>query len=355
MTYTFTHILAFFMFYAFAGWCTEVIYKTTQTGKFVNRGFLNGPLCPIYGVGVIIVILCLTPLQDNLLLLYIGSFLLTSALEFVTGFVLEKVFHQKWWDYTEDPFNIMGYVCLGFSLIWGLACVFVMKIVQPIVLDVIAKIPHTVQTVIFIVFYGLMAADLIITVAALAKVKKQMRLANDLDHMLNRIAEAVGTRLSSGTIKGMNEFAEIKEKAGEKAEETKEQLAEAKEQFSEARARYAEKADAKLEKYSERAEERKEKYSALTAANKEKLAELRSSINIKSFEARYREMVEATRAKFGENSTGTERLSAVHRRLQKAYPNLKFENIENNAMSGKLEALKEKLETLTENIGNAKL
>ena len=76
-----------FFIYAFLGWCTEVSYAALNTGKFVNRGFLNGPVCPIYGFGVVIVLACLTPLKGNFVLLFLGSVVLTSALEWITGFL----------------------------------------------------------------------------------------------------------------------------------------------------------------------------------------------------------------------------------------------------------------------------
>lgn len=95
-----------FFVYAFLGWCTEVGYAALRTGRFVNRGFLNGPVCPIYGFGVIIVLWVLEPLAEHILLLFLGSVVLTSALEWVTGLVLEKLFHQRWWDYSDEPFNV---------------------------------------------------------------------------------------------------------------------------------------------------------------------------------------------------------------------------------------------------------
>lgn len=319
--YSFSHILAFFMFYAVVGWCTEVIYKTTCTGKFVNRGFLNGPLCPIYGVGATIVILCLTPIQDNLIILYIGSVVLTSALEFVTGLVLEKIFHQKWWDYTEDKFNIMGYVCLRFSLLWGIGCVMVMKVIQPMVLLVYNKTPNTLRNIIFIVFYSLMVADMAITVAALAKVGMQLKLANDLDSMLNKIAEAVGTRLTRGTIKGMEEFEEGKEKFAEFQSEAKE----------------------RTEQWQAENKERFEKWQVDTKKYMD------------SLESKYNSFMDKAKEKYGEAFSGTERLSFVHKRLEKAYPSLDFSRFTKTSMSGKMTGIKEKLEELTENMGNMKM
>lgn len=106
----------YFVIYAFLGWCTEVAYKAVTVGQFVNRGFLNGPVCPIYGFGMVFVIWALTPVTDNAFLLFVGGFVITTLLEGVTGFVLEKLFHAKWWDYSSEPFNIGGYVCLKFSI-----------------------------------------------------------------------------------------------------------------------------------------------------------------------------------------------------------------------------------------------
>ena len=98
MPATIYEVLWIFIIYAFIGWCVEVSYAALDRGIFVNRGFLNGPYCPVYGIGVLIVIIVLTPLKNNLLLLYFGSLLLTTILEFLTGLILEKVFHNKWWD-----------------------------------------------------------------------------------------------------------------------------------------------------------------------------------------------------------------------------------------------------------------
>ena len=124
-------ILAFFLIYSCLGWCLEVIYAAVSTGQLVNRGFLNGPVCPIYGFGMIIVLFTLSPLADNLLLLYIGGVILPSVLELAGGWALYKLYHTRWWDYSDFPFNIGGYICLEFSLLWGVGTVVVMKPFTP--------------------------------------------------------------------------------------------------------------------------------------------------------------------------------------------------------------------------------
>ncbi len=97
----------------------------------MNRGFLNGPVCPIYGFGMIIVLFTLTPLVDNLLLLYIRRRHPAQCLELVGGWALYKLYHTRWWDYSDFPFNIGGYICLEFSLLWGVGTVVVMKARSP--------------------------------------------------------------------------------------------------------------------------------------------------------------------------------------------------------------------------------
>lgn len=88
----FYNLLFYFAIYSFAGWCGEVVFATIRHGKFVNRGMLHGAYCPIYGFGLITVIVCLTPIKDSWLLLFVGSAVLTTVLEFITGFVLDKLF-----------------------------------------------------------------------------------------------------------------------------------------------------------------------------------------------------------------------------------------------------------------------
>jgi uncharacterized membrane protein len=89
--------LWYFFANAFLGWCAEVVFAALKNGRFVNRGFLNGPVCPIYGFGLVAVLWGLEPIRNNLLLLYLGSVVLTTVLELATGYLMEKLFHQRWW------------------------------------------------------------------------------------------------------------------------------------------------------------------------------------------------------------------------------------------------------------------
>lgn len=195
MPQNFYELLWIFIIYAFIGWCAEVGYAALNTGKFVNRGFLNGPYCPIYGCGVVIVVAALTPLKKNLIILFIGSFFLTSILEFITGFLLEKVFHNKWWDYSNLPFNIKGYVCLKFSIYWGLACTFIMDIVHPIIYKFITIIPHILGIILISIFMGVFVVDVIITVATILKFNQRLKAMDEIAKRIHNISDEIGEKV----------------------------------------------------------------------------------------------------------------------------------------------------------------
>ena len=103
-----TAYLWYFFIYSFLGWCAEVVFSAVSNGGFTNRGFLNGPVCPIYGFGLVVVLFRAGTLKGSFIVLYAGSVLLTTALELVTGWLMEKLFHHRWWDYSQRPLNIGG-------------------------------------------------------------------------------------------------------------------------------------------------------------------------------------------------------------------------------------------------------
>ena len=236
-----------FFIYAFLGWCTEVSYAALVTGKFVNRGFLNGPVCPVYGFGVVIVLTCLTPLANNLPLLFLGSVVLTSALEWLTGFVLEKLFQQRWWDYSDQPFNLSGYVCLRFSIAWGFACLFVVKLLHPTVLLFIRLIPKTLGLALLALLGAVMAVDLAATVSTIVKLNRRLAQIDELAAKIKEAANEFGENLAERVLDAAERSADWKEdldelafklseRRAELADEREERLAQARLQLEEWRA-----------------------------------------------------------------------------------------------------------------------
>ena len=149
-------IIFYIGIYSFLGWCCEVLYAYKNQKKFVNRGFLHGPLCPIYGACIVSLVLLLDSFKENIFILFIVAFISTSFIEYSTGFLLEKVFRRKYWDYSMDPFNLHGRICLHFSLMWGGASLAVVKIVHPIVSHIVNTIPITLGlTIVYIILLSL--------------------------------------------------------------------------------------------------------------------------------------------------------------------------------------------------------
>lgn len=229
MPQNFYELVWIFIIYAFIGWCTEVSYATLDTGKFVNRGFLNGPYCPIYGCGVVIVVTILTPLKENLLILFVGSFVLTSVLEYITGFILEKAFHNKWWDYSDKPFNIKGYVCLKFSVYWGLACTFIMDVIHPMIYAAITWIPHVVGIILLSILMCVFTVDCVLTVMTILKFNKRLKIMDELASSIHKLSDEIGESIYenvTGVIEKSEEFQENHVELMDKLAETKDNLTE---------------------------------------------------------------------------------------------------------------------------------
>jgi len=218
------NVLWIFLIYSFVGWSCEVIYAALCLGKFVNRGFLFGPVCPIYGFGVLTAVIALSPFEDNLIILFAGSVIFTSTLEFITGFILEKFFHQKWWDYSDTPFNIKGYICLKFSILWGLACTFVIRLVHPSIMNIVGVIPKLLGTILLSLFYAAMLADFVLTLIGILKLPKKFSAMREIESTLEAISCRIGENLSEKTLSIKEKGSELKERGYEINEELRQKL-----------------------------------------------------------------------------------------------------------------------------------
>ncbi len=266
--------------YAFLGWCCEVVFAACKTGTFVNRGFLNGPVCPIYGFGVALVLWLLEPVKDSFILLFLGSMLVTTVLEFIIGFIMETFFHDKWWDYTNNPFNIKGYVCLEFSILWGLACVLVVDVIHPAIWKFIMLIPQRLGWWLVGIFTVLIIADALITLVVLLKLPKRFKAVEELERMLTAVSDGVGEKLFEGYERGRERSEAFEERHPELHEKS-------------------------VEAVQELAEKRSKINSDLKAREDERQARR---------EQRMQELEEKITETLGHN--------AIHIRIARAYPNL---------------------------------
>lgn len=137
----------YFIVYSFVGWCLETAYVSITQGRFINRGLINIPLCPIYGFGALLLIVILMPLSNNIALFFLGSIMLTTTLEYATGYVMETFFNIITWDYSREFLNINGRICLKFSIVWGLLALFFLNLLHPHIDRAIDHIPAAYRVV----------------------------------------------------------------------------------------------------------------------------------------------------------------------------------------------------------------
>ena len=183
MSIVYNYMLYFFI-YSFLGWVCESIYCSCLQKKVINRGFLNGPVCPVYGVGALIIIIGCWSYRDSMIGVFISGMILTSMLEYITATILEKLFHAKWWDYSNHKCNINGKVCLLNSTMFGIMSVFVVEFLHPFIINNLEKMNTTVLYVLLIFAIITMISDLIVTARALGtltlKVDSLTMLVDDM-------------------------------------------------------------------------------------------------------------------------------------------------------------------------------
>ena len=206
--FTYYQLLQYFIIYSFAGWCVEVIYQAAAKGIVVNRGFLNGPVCPIYGFGVLAVFALFhlsperTMYDANALMVFVIGVVLSTAIELFGGWALDKIFHARWWDYTGKPFNFRGYICLEFSLIWGLGIVFVVKVVQPAVARISAAVAPESRlgwAALGVVYTGY-AFDVVLSAMIMIGLNKKMAELDEMRRKMRVVSDGLSRTLGEGTL-----------------------------------------------------------------------------------------------------------------------------------------------------------
>ena len=203
---TFYQLAWLFVIYSFLGWCVEVIYHAVTWGEVTNRGFLNGPVCPVYGFGVVSVFALINLIQPegtqmSDLLVYVFGVILATLIELVAGWLLDICFHARWWDYSKQPFNFRGYICLEFSLIWGFAILFVVRIFQKYIDKLItghdsSVLGWTILVILYVVYF----VDFVVTVAVIRGFNKKLGQLDKLSGDLRIVSDKVSEKLGETTI-----------------------------------------------------------------------------------------------------------------------------------------------------------
>ena len=162
---TIAELIVLFFCYSVAGWCMEVVLKYIQFHRFINRGFLIGPYCPIYGSGAVVVTVLVGGLIGNAsyIVTFLASFVLCGVLEYFVSWYMEKMFHARWWDYSAKPMNLHGRIWIGNLILFGIACVIIVDFIDPLFFGAVSKIPAVALYVLAGAISAIMLADCIIS------------------------------------------------------------------------------------------------------------------------------------------------------------------------------------------------
>lgn len=211
VSYNIFQWILFFYIYCVFGWIFESTFVSIKSKRFVNRGFLKGPMIPIYGEGAIMMIIATTPVRGNIVLEYMLGLVGATALEYFVGALMEQIFKVKYWDYSKKRFNIKGYICLRSSLFWGVLSVLLAEVVHVPVEGFVLSLSTPV----------LISAAAVITVIFTADAVMSAKEAWDLRTILIAVTKA------------KEEVLELQRQLSDMKEELTEQLAEKREEFAE--------------------------------------------------------------------------------------------------------------------------
>lgn len=199
--YSILQWMLFFYIYCFFGWIIESIYVSVCTGNWVNQGFMRGPVIPIYGTGAIIILFAVIPFRTSPILVFIIGTIAASVLEFVTGFVMERIYKVRYWDYSDKPFNLCGYICLFNSLCWGVLSILLIYLVHSWVEKGVLFLNDMVLLSIDSGISSLFIVDLFNSSTTAVELKKMLansqKLKDDLMNVHNKMIE-FNTAIANG-------------------------------------------------------------------------------------------------------------------------------------------------------------
>lgn len=190
MIFTGYEILWLFFVYSFLGWILETVTAAAKQKRFVNRGLINGPVCVIYGIAAVIITVALQELGG--FWLFVGIFILTTVIEWTAGHLIEKMYHEKWWDYSWSRWNLDGYICLPVSMFWGILGMIVMKWGNPLLIRIYRTVPALPAEFTVWILLGILAVDVIATLIILSGRSRRMEQWEAADAWLTGISSGLG-------------------------------------------------------------------------------------------------------------------------------------------------------------------
>lgn len=210
----FLYYFLLFMIFSFIGWIIDVTSALIENPKLVNRGFLIGPYCPIYGVGSLIMVSYLTQYKDNIITVFLLSVIICCTLEYLVSYVLEKVFHTRWWDYSKHKFHLNGRICMSNAIIFATASISLIYCFNPLFSYILHSMNPIILNIISIILLIIFLLDCIISCNVIYKFTRNMKnnekdstvmlskkVKKELKILQNRIAKAYPSLKFIGNIK----------------------------------------------------------------------------------------------------------------------------------------------------------
>ncbi len=236
---TYYQICWYFVIYSFIGWCLEVIFHAVTIGKIINRGFLNGPVCPVYGFGMLGLFgLAGVAVPSGIMqmsngMLFVSGLIIATSVELIAGWILDRIFHARWWDYSDKPFNLHGYICVEFSLLWGIGTIIVIRVAHPIVNQVsVDFIPERIGWWMLLVLYAAYIADACVTVAILNGLNKRLKELDRLRKSMRIVSDSMSNQIGTGAMKTAQVIGETRVQSALAKAELRDAMVESKEQMA---------------------------------------------------------------------------------------------------------------------------
>ena len=276
MPYTMVQWICFFFIYGFLGWCYESAYVSIKHKQWVNRGFVRGPLLPLYGSGAILLLFVTIPFRENLFLMFVSGAIGATLLEYATGVAMEALFKVQYWDYSKRKFNFQGHICLAATTLWGVFAIVIVKVVHRPIENLVMGLPETIVEIFVMFMTVVFAADFALSFKAAMDIRdvliKLEEVQREMDRMQKRLDVILAFAEDSREQVVMNTY----ERLDKLTESLEERFARVKELREKLDARI----DEEIRERSEEWKERKEEWKGKSDAYKEELEELRINFRV---------------------------------------------------------------------------
>ena len=198
--YELSMLFLYFIIYAFLGWCAEVAVTAVKQRRFVNRGVMNGPIVPLYGLMATLAGVFLEPEENNLLVFVLGAVILCAAIEVVAGVILERQFGRRWWDYSDRPMNLKGYICPESSLVKGILVALAVRFLTPVLHWGLSFLPAIALQILALVLAVVLAVDGLVMVYGVHEMRRRWKMSGPIADYLQQASETIGDGLSTRTL-----------------------------------------------------------------------------------------------------------------------------------------------------------